>query len=53
MDVNSSDFHFFDQGSYRQNVSTGIESGSVDRDVAIEFEIDIDEFNDPRKIKNV
>ena len=51
LDVNSSNFHFFDQGSYRQNVSTGIKSGSVDRDVAIEFEIDIDEFTDPRKIK--
>lgn len=49
--ITKSDLKFFDQGSYRQNTSTGIKSGSVDRDLAIEFELDINTHDDPRKIK--
>lgn len=44
-------FIFFDQGSYRQNVSTGINSITVDRDVAVEFDLDITTFTDPREVK--
>lgn len=51
IDINKSDLHFFDQGSYRQKVSTGIVSDAPDRDVAVDFELDIDTHNDPRKIK--
>lgn len=51
IDITKSDLHFFDQGSYRQNVSTGIVSDAPDRDVAVDFELDIDTHNDPRKIK--
>lgn len=49
--ITKSDMHFFDQGSYRQKTSTGIESPNPDRDVAVEFPIDIKKFDDPRKIK--
>lgn len=49
--VQKKDLHFFDQGSYRQNVSTGIKCDAPDRDVAVEFELDKDAHNDPRKIK--
>ena len=51
IEITKSDLHFFDQGSYRQNVSTGIVTDAPDRDVAVEFELDIDTHNDPRKIK--
>lgn len=51
IDITKSDLHFFDQGSYRQNVSTGIITDAPDRDVAVEFELDIDTHDDPRKIK--
>lgn len=51
IEITKTDLHFFDQGSYRQNVSTGIVTDSPDRDVAVEFELDIDEHDDPRKIK--
>ena len=51
INITKSDLHFFDQGSYRQNVSTGIVTDSPDRDVAVEFDLDIDEHGDPRKIK--
>lgn len=51
IEITKSDLHFFDQGSYRQNVSTGIISNAPDRDVAVDFELDIDIYNDPRKIK--
>ena len=51
IDVNKSDLHFFDQGSYRQSVSTGIVTDSPDRDVAVDFELEIDTHTDPRKIK--
>lgn len=47
------DLHFFDQGSYRQNVSTGINSITVDRDVAVEFDLDITTFTDPREVKKM
>lgn len=49
--VTKSDLHFFDQGSYRQKVSTGIITHSPDRDVAVDFELDIFVHDDPRKIK--
>lgn len=49
--VNKSDLRFFDQGSYRQGVSTTIEDTIVDRDVAVMFPLDIEENSDPRKIK--
>ena len=51
INITKSDLHFFDQGSYRQNVSTGIVSDSPDRDVAVEFDLDIDEHSNPRNIK--
>ena len=41
----------FPTDSYRQNVSTGIKCDAPDRDVAVEFELDIDTHRDPRKIK--
>lgn len=49
--ITKSNLHFFDQGSYRQNVSTGIVCDAPDRDVAVDFELDIETHNDPRKIK--
>lgn len=49
--IAKSNLHFFDQGSYRQNVSTGIVCDAPDRDVAVDFELDIETHNDPRKIK--
>ena len=51
VEIQKKDLHFFDQGSYRQSVSTGINCDAPDRDVALEFELDIDTHNDPRKIK--
>ena len=51
VEIQKKDLHFFDQGSYRQNVSTGIICDAPDRDVAVEFELDVDTHNDPRKIK--
>lgn len=51
IEICESDLHFFDQGSYRQNVSTGINSITVDRDVAVEFDLDITTFTDPREVK--
>ena len=50
--IKKSDLTFFDQGSYRQNSRTVIKSDNVDRDIAVEFPLDIEEFDDPRKIKN-
>lgn len=41
IEITKSDLHFFDQGSYRQNVSTGIVCAAPDRDVAVDFELDI------------
>lgn len=51
IDIKKSDLHFFDQGSYRQSVSTGIVCDAPDRDVAVDFELDIETHTDPRKIK--
>lgn len=51
--IAKSDLHFFDQGSYRQNVSTGIVCDAPDRDVAVDFELDIESHADPRKIKKM
>lgn len=49
--ITKSDLNFFDQGSYRQKTSTGIKAGATDRDLAIEFELDKDTYDDPREIK--
>ena len=49
--ITKTDLSFFDQGSYRQGISTGIKSATADRDVAVEFELDIDHHDDPRKVK--
>jgi hypothetical protein len=49
--IKKSDLTFFDQGSYRQNSRTVIKSDNVDRDIAVEFPLDIEDFDDPRKIK--
>ena len=51
INITKSDLSFFDQGSYRQSISTGIRSATADRDVAVEFDLDISEHDDPRKIK--
>lgn len=51
IEINKTDLHFFDQGSYRQNVSTGIVCDAPDRDVAVDFELDITKHTDPRQIK--
>lgn len=51
IEISKSDLSFFDQGSYRQGISTGIKSVKADRDVAVEFDLDIKTFQDPRKIK--
>ena len=42
IEITKSDLSFFDQGSYRQSVSTGIKIATADRDVAVEFELDTD-----------
>lgn len=49
--VNKSDMEFFDQGSYRLNTTIKNKDGSVDRDVAVTFPLDINENDDPRKLK--
>lgn len=49
--VNKSDMEFFDQGSYRLNTTIKNKDGSVDRDVAVTFPLDINEHDDPRKLK--
>lgn len=51
IEIKKADLHFFDQGSYRQNVSTGIVCDAPDRDVAVDFELDITKHTDPRQIK--
>lgn len=51
VDITKSDLHFLDQGSYRKEVRTGIEGGTTDRDIAVDFELDIDTHSDPTKIK--
>lgn len=53
IEVNTSDIDFFDQGSYRHQVSTTIKTDNVDRDLAVSFPLDItkEENKDPRRIK--
>lgn len=51
IEISKSDLNFFDQGSYRQGISTGIKCDKPDRDVAVEFDLDTETFIDPRKIK--
>jgi len=48
--INKSDMRFIDQGSYKIGTAI-ITEGSIDRDVAVIFPLDIDEHSDPRIIK--
>lgn len=49
IDLNKSDIEMFDQGSYKYN--TTIKSKVIDRDVAVMIPLDIEKYDDPRKIK--
>ena len=51
IEVSKSDIEFFDQGSYKLHTTIKNNYGSIDRDVAVMFPLDIDENQDPRKIK--
>lgn len=49
--VNKSDIRVIDQGSYKLHTTIKNKYGSIDRDVAVIFPMDIIKNNDPRKIK--
>lgn len=49
IELKRSDIEIFDQGSYKYH--TTIKSTIIDRDVAVKIPLNIDEYNDPRKIK--
>lgn len=52
IEVKKSDIEVFDQGSYKLHTTIkNNHGGSIDRDVAIMFPLDIDQNSDPRKIK--
>ena len=52
IEVKKSDIEVFDQGSYKLHTTIkNNHGGSIDRDVAVMFPLDIDQNNDPRKIK--
>lgn len=51
IEINKSDMRFIDQGSYKINTTIKNKDGSIDRDVAVIFPLDINEHNDPRKLK--
>lgn len=51
IEVKKSDLSFFDQGSYRVGTSTTILDDNIDRDVAVNFPLDVDKYTDSRKIK--
>ena len=51
IDINKSDIRAIDQGSYKLNTTIKSKYSSPDRDVAIMFPLNIDENNDPIKIK--
>ena len=47
--LKKSDIEIFDQGSYKYN--TTIKAPVIDRDVAVKIPLNIDDYPDPRKIK--
>lgn len=49
--INKTDMRFIDQGSYKLNTTIKSKDGSVDRDVAVIFPLDIDTYTDPRVLK--
>lgn len=52
IEVKKSDIEIFDQGSYKLHTTIkNNHGGSIDRDVAVMFPLDIDQNSDPRKIK--
>lgn len=51
IDIKKSDIEFFDQGSYKLHTTIKNKYGSIDRDIAVMFPLDIDINDDPRKIK--
>lgn len=51
IELKKSDIEMFDQGSYKLHTTISNDYGSIDRDVAVMFPLDINENADPRKIK--
>lgn len=51
IELNKSDIRIFDQGSYKLHTTIKNTYGSIDRDVAVMFPLDICVNNDSRKIK--
>lgn len=51
IDLKKSEIKIFDQGSYILNTTISNDYGSIDRDVAVMFPLNIVENPDPRKIK--
>ena len=49
--INKSELRFIDQGSYKINTVIKNPTGSIDRDVAVIFPLDIDLHSDPRILK--
>lgn len=49
--INKSAIEIFDQGSYKLHTTISNNEGSIDRDVAVMFPLDIEENSDTRKIK--
>jgi hypothetical protein len=49
--ITKSEMRFIDQGSYKLNTTISSKDGSVDRDVAVIFPLDIYSYNDPRALK--
>lgn len=49
--INKSDLRFIDQGSYKIGTTIKNPDGSVDRDVAVIFPLDISVHDDPRVLK--
>mgnify|MGYP001447812416 CR=1 FL=1 len=50
--ISKSEIRFIDQGSYKLNTTISNKEGSVDRDVAVIFPLDINAHKDPRQLKN-
>ena len=51
IDLKKSEIKIFDQGSYKLNTTISNDYGSIDRDVAVMFPLNIVKNPDPRKIK--
>ena len=51
IELKKSEIEIFDQGSYKLHTTISNDYGSIDRDVAVMFPLDIKENADPRKIK--